>query len=200
MDTGEDKTFFYNEKTGDYEIKSDNLVDKYTRFSIAEFFCKSVDILLKDKSNALFLKLAQNLSSPKTFFLDMQSNVFYRIIDNVEQAIENSNMAIISHSSESCNRTIHIQFYEKGFTYGEKSFTGDYCVIGVECHENKLVLFITTNNTSLIKANIFLRLMLIPSYANEYDSILNKQSLILFNNSYYSIYEWGCEIEEEKLY
>ena len=199
-DKGEDITFYYNEQTDNYEIKSDMLVNQYTRFSIAEFFYKSVDILLKDKNDVLFLKLAQNLSSPKTFFLDMQSDVTYRIIDNVKQAIENNNMAIISRSSDSCNITSHIQFRENGFTYGGKLYAGDYCVIGVEYRENKLVLFITTNNTSLIKTNIFLRLMLIPSYANEYNSILNNQSLILFNNSYYSIYEWGNEIEEEKLF
>ena len=197
---GKDITFYYNEKTDDYEKKSDTLVGQYARFSIAEFFYKSVDILLKDKNDALFLKLAQNLSSPKTFFLDMQSGVTYRIINDVEQAIENHNMVIIHHSSESCNISSHIQFRENGFLYKGKLFEGDYCVIGVQYHENKLILFITTNNTSLIKTNIFLRLMLIPSYANEYDSILNNQSLILFNNSYYSIYEWGDEVDEEKLF
>ncbi len=198
-DTGHDITLYYNDNIACYTTSCDLHIIPYMRFSIAEFFCKGVDILLQD-NNKIFLQLAKNLASPKTFFLDMQSNVTYRIIDNVEQAVKGNNIIFISQYHNSLKNIIHMQFNEIGFNYKGESYLGEYCVIGVEHHEDKFVLFIITNNVSLLKTNIFLRLILIPSYANEYSSMLNKQSLILLNNTYYSIYEWGGKIEEEKLY
>lgn len=170
------------------------------RCSIAEIYRRRIQIYTCDIK---FMKLCQNLSKPKTFFLDMKTNIEYSIIFDAQKLSSEDNLIIIGHVKNICKYynqpNDSIKFLNNGFIYINQYYLGRYNIICTYKTNNRQVLLIITNDYHSIETNIFLRLLLIPSFVNEYVSFINNQALIMYNNKYYSIFEWGNNIIDESV-
>ncbi|MCI8473099.1 MAG: hypothetical protein HFE65_08370 [Clostridiales bacterium] len=191
--------FIFNPIKCEYELIY-ILPDWYNRCSIADVFRRRVQIFICDNKLSF---LSDRLSNPKTFFLDAQTNIEYSVVDNIQGFNLKDNRIIVGHIMNNniqsyCEQSkIPIKFFQNGFLYNNQTYLGSYNVICTFESDNVQIVLIITNDYSCIKNNIYLRLLLIPSFENEFVSFINNQVLIMLNDKYYSIYEWGNNIIDE---
>lgn len=63
---------------------------------------------------------------------------------------------------------------------------------------DKTVLYISYNSEASVQKNLFLRKVLISSYANGLNPYLNNEALVCINGEYRKITEWGADFEKLK--
>jgi len=70
---------------------------------------------------------------------------------------------------------------KNGYIYNGEEYLGDYCIMEVLSNpdnNNHSILYINTNNTTLLRQNLITRKMIIPTYLNGRHSILNSNIYI----------------------
>ena len=91
----------------------------------------------------------------------------------------------------------HIQMDSSGFSYKGQRYEGSYCIMQIFKHPHNSecsVLYINANDAELYRKNFFTRAVTMPMYSNTRHPYLNNAALIYYNNRYYSIFEYGCDM------
>jgi hypothetical protein len=146
-------------------------------------------------------------ASPKTNTYSPQLEVSYPIYtpDTLDAlSFEDRSMIVLDHNSKNnfaCELRIRceVQMDEDGFSYQGKRYEGDYCVMQILKHPNNpscSILYINANNAGLYHKNFFTRSVTIPMYSKTKHPYLNNAALVYYNNKYYSIFEYGCELRQ----
>ncbi len=92
-----------------------------------------------------------------------------------------------------------IETDEGGFSYQGKRYDGEYCVMQIFPHPEDAkcsVLYINANNPTLYKKNFFTRQVILPMYSKNRHPYLHNAALVFYENKYYTVYEYGCDLCE----
>lgn len=185
--------------TGSFKIyHGTGLIDVYlTPLSIINFDTESQEMCSS----------AQEFSSPQMNTFQPKVYVSYPIYTpNTLDTAKFSGRSLIvldnnsSHEYAKCLRSLcEIETDEQGFAYQGKRYDGEYMVMQIVKHpseDNCCILHINTNNTKLYSRNFFTRNVRLPMYGHMRHPYLNNAALVMWENRYHAVYEYGQELCE----
>lgn len=93
----------------------------------------------------------------------------------------------------------NIETRADGFSYMNRLWEGSYCVMQAIEHpfdKDKCVLMIDTNDTKLLRRNMFTRKVMLPFYQEGINPYWNNASIVFWQKQYLCCYEWGMALSE----
>ena len=146
-------------------------------------------------------------SSPKTNTYAPKIYVSYPIYteDTLDiPSFENRSLIVLDNNSLNefackLKSMCEIQMDSGGFSYQDKRYEGGYCIMQILRHPqnpNCSILYINANDADMYHKNFFTRAVTMPMYSIVKHPYLNNAALIYYNNKYYSVFEYGCEMSE----
>jgi hypothetical protein len=181
--------------TIDY-AKGNGLLDVYTG---------PMRIIIPDTDDKMILAAAKSFANPQSNGYYSQLAVHYPIYytDTITESELNKHLVLINVDVESIRKklciAVKISIFNDSIEYLGRRFYGEYCVMQIVPNPNssdKSILLVHTNDTSMLRKNMFIRKIVLPFANNGLHEYWNNEALILINNTYYRIYEWGDAIEE----
>lgn len=145
--------------------------------------------------------VAKNFSSPCTQGYDPKVYTEYQICD-IDCFDPEKNAVIIDDLSrggisETVRSNLFVKVSKDGFSYGGKTYRGEYSVLQIirsPFNREKTILHIATDDIKLLRKNIFLRKVILSFDFNGRNPHWNNEALIFYNNKYYTVYENGSPI------
>ena len=177
----------------------------YHGTGLLDVYMKPMSIINFASSFDTAVNSAIQFSSPKTNTYAPKIYVSYPIYTEDDLDIpsfkERSLIILDNNSSHpfACELRAYcqVEMDSNGFTYKGERYEGSYCIMQIFNHPHNpecSVLYINSNDVDTYRKNFFTRSVTMPMYSNERHPYLNNAALIYYNNKYYSIFEYGCEM------
>lgn len=185
-------------------VLASNEQKSYKGTGLLNVYRDKMRIVIPVKNNSDIYSIAQNYSMPSCNGFVSKIYVNYPIYQFSElNKNYDFNMVIIDDLLSDCDfirkirKHAKIQYNDSGFKYGDTCI-GEYClqqIIENPFNKDYCILLISTNNIKLLKKSLFTRKVIIPTYSNGYHKYWNNDALIYFGSKYYSVFEWGNNIQ-----
>lgn len=178
----------------------------YHGMGVLDVFLKPIRIINLKPESEIISESARNFSSPTTGSYDKRIFVNYPIYtpDSIDiDEVKHSSIIVLdcnsgSEISEYLRERSEIQMNLDGFSYQGKEHRGKYNIMQILKHPYDpecTILYINSNDEKMYRRNLFTRELIIPMYCR-YHPFLSNAALIMVNNHYYRIFEYGCKIEK----
>lgn len=173
---------------------------------LLDIYLKPVRIITTT-SNEAEIACAKAFSSPRTNCIVPVLAIKYPIfpLETLEECCRTDSNIIIIDCGQDANALLEvirksapIQMDESGYTYKGERVVGEYCIMQIfnsPQDSNHSILYVRTNNPSLLRKNILTRQPVFPIYASGYHEYWNNDAVIFFDKKYYRIFENGMDME-----
>ena len=162
-------------------------------------------IFLKSSQQELLKNVADALASPITNGYNEKIDVCYPILNcnnSSEIDLKDPNISNIvflnisdnSFANDSINDIAPIKTNNRGYSYNGYNYTGNYCVMQIFSnpeHPTRSILYINANSLEMYTKNLFLRRIVLSSYASGFHPYYNNAALIYREGKYYGILDYG---------
>lgn len=202
----ENKLYFYN--TGTDYIHSEEQPEINTSkkgLGLLDIYLDTLTIVVPDRSDETINKIASAFSKPVTSGYVYETYVNYPVfaLNELTDTELTNNLVLLGNPDlenyADIKNAVPIKTDQSGFSYKGIYHACNYVVMQAFANPydcSKTILAINSNNNKLLRKNYFTRIMHLSSYFNGVHPYLNNEALIFMGNKYWSIYEWGNEIEE----
>lgn len=171
-------------------------------YGLLDVYLDPVTIVIPNECSKEIADTANAYSTPHCNGFIPRIYVSYPIItfDRAEQSDtirESKSMIVIDDFSENSafvstlRENAPIKAKKNGWTYKEKTHEEHYCLQQIfenPWNPSRSVLLISTNDTALLRKNLFTRKIIVPTYANGYHGYWNVDALI-FNGGYQTVFD-----------
>lgn len=195
-------------KEGLYNITNDDSrfnVDTIKGMGLLDVYMDNMRIIVPDELDNAVKRVADNFSTPSSNGYYNKISVNYPIykLNQIRETVLHNNLIFIGVKNPEKlfdgNIEIPIKTYNDYFEYKKNKYYGDYVILYIiknPANEHFSVMFIKANNIKMLRKNMFTRKVVLPfSYLGIHE-YWNNVALIFHNNVYYSIYEWGSDLEK----
>lgn len=204
---GEDGRIIFIKENGIWKESFAELeYDQRKGTGILDVYLDKLRIIIPTNSDEFVERVANNWASPATNINDCKININYPIFkkDSIEKKDIENNLILFEpyYNNETCGYKLvkrAIECDDKGFTYQNNRFDGNYLVMQVipnPQNNEKSILVVSSNDLKTFSRNIFMRKVIIPMYYTGVHPYLNNKALIYYNRRYYRVYEENSKLAE----
>lgn len=174
---------------------------------LLDVYLGSLRIIVPEEADDRIMKTARNFARPHSngYYSKLSVNYPIRTIGGIRPEERSGNLVMIGTSAGDMDKTFApgqnraIETFPDGIGYKGEKFEGDYCVMQTAenpLNEKASILFIDTNNTAMLRRNIFIRKVILPFANTGIHEYWNNEALVMIGNVYYGIYEHGGELKK----
>lgn len=175
-------------------------IDCVKGIGLLDVFLDKMKIILNSNATTREWEIAMKFSEPLTNAANSKIFVKYPIC-KCESFDEGCNYVIIAHCDSTLakkyTKNMRLKCFSKGYSLFEKEYEGPYCGMEIINNDNTnrhSVLLVIYNDEKMLRRNILLRRITIPTYYNGIHPYWNNEILCFDSQGYSAVYDSYDEI------
>lgn len=170
-------------------------IDRVKGIGLLDVYLDKMKIMLNNNATPREWEIATKFSEPLTNAMNSKIFVKYPICKG-ELFDEECNYVVIAHCDSALAKKytniMRLKCYDRGYSLDEKVYEGPYCVMEIINNDKTnrhSVLVVIYNDEKMLRRNILLRRITIPTYYNGIHPYWNNEVLCFDSQGYSAIYD-----------
>lgn len=201
------KRLIFVKEDGSWKIVDDVINDNILKGTgLLDIYRDVLNIVIDNEPSELELDIAYKFAHPQTNAVDPTIFVNYPIVREInDDANIESNKVIICNVDSNLARK-YMKYMKtvcdtEGYRTTNRTYKGPYCVmeaVNDRKTSNKTILLLVYNSNKMLKRNLLLRRITIPTYYNGIHPFWNSQLLCFDNDGYWSDQDNKGRVHQQK--
>lgn len=175
-------------------------IDYVKGVGLLHVYLDKMKIMLNNNATNREWEIAKKFSEPLTNAVNSKIFVKYPIC-KCESVDEDCNYVVIAHCdsvlAKKYTKNMRLKCYGRGYSLFGKEYEGSYCGMEIINNDNtnrRSVLLVIYNDEKMLRRNILLRRITIPTYYNGIHPYWNNEILCFDSQGYSAVYDSSDEI------